>query len=82
MKAPKEEMDSVGLPDHRRDLCSHIRVQYKGCIKDRAIFFFKCKGLYDEMHDCYYQETIADMMEYEREKRLNRRERRLRMQME
>lgn len=75
--ATKEEMDSVGLSNELRDHCAHIRIHYNGCINERDFIFFRCRGLWDELTDCYYNERMHDMMEFEREKRLNRRERRI-----
>uniref|UniRef100_A0A6G1S7M7 NADH dehydrogenase [ubiquinone] 1 beta subcomplex subunit 7 n=1 Tax=Aceria tosichella TaxID=561515 RepID=A0A6G1S7M7_9ACAR len=73
----KEEMDSCNLEPTARDFCAHIQIQWRTCIKANMPFWYKCKGLKKELNHCYWEEKIHDMKEFEREKRLNARERRL-----
>ena len=75
----KEEMDSGGLnPMERNDFCVKERLIYKGCITENIPFVNRCKGLWRELSQCLDSEVLHDMKEFEREKRLNRRERLLR----
>lgn len=71
-------MESANLEPKVRDFCAHLRILYRGCLKHNMPFGgLYCKGYYNELRDCYYDEHIHDMKEFEREKRLNARERRL-----
>lgn len=78
IRATKEEMDSANLEPNVRDLCAHATINFRGCVTANQPFWYKCKGLWEEVDQCYIQERVHDMKEFEREKRLNRRERRLR----
>lgn len=78
MIATKQELDSADIEPKKRDFCAHLRIHYRGCMRENLPFVTKCKGLYREMHNCYLDERLFDMKEFEREKRLNARERRIR----
>lgn len=82
MKATKEELESGGiiLPD--RDFCAHKLLARNACIEYNKPFIFKCNGLQNELQMCNHKELIDDMKEYERERRLNIRERRIKGRME
>lgn len=75
--ATDKEMDSANLELEARDFCAHLKIEFRGCIEAHYPFWFQCKGLYNELGDCYEQERVHDMKEFEREKRLNARERRI-----
>lgn len=75
MKATKEEMDSCNLDADCRDFCAHLHIAWRSCIKANSPFWYKCKGIHKELAHCYHEEKLHDMKEFEREKRLNARER-------
>lgn len=75
--ATKQEMDSAGMFEDERDFCSHIRLEYYGCMRRNTLSWWKCKGIDNELWDCYSMNRIHDMKEFERERRLNARERRI-----
>lgn len=77
MIATKQEMDSCNLENGVRDFCAHYQIQWRSCIKSNLPLLYKCKGLRKELEHCYWEEKIHDMKEFEREKRLNARERKL-----
>lgn len=70
-------MDSCSLEPRVRDFCAYYQIQWRNCVKVSSPFWYKCKGLKKELDHCYYEERIHDMKEFEREKRLNARERKL-----
>lgn len=72
-----EEMDSASMESEARNHCASIQLEYRSCIRSNRPWWFRCKGLDHELHDCFVQELVHDMKEFEREKRLNRRERRI-----
>lgn len=73
-----QEMDSAGLDLELRDNCARTHLTFKTCLRYNAPFWFMCKGYYNEVLGCLYDNKIVDMKEFEREKRLNIRERRIR----
>lgn len=77
MIATEEEMDSAGLEWNRRDYCSHLQLEHRGCITYNQPWYFRCKGIEHQLMNCYLEEHVHDMKEFEREKRLNARERKL-----
>lgn len=82
MTATEQEMDSANLEIQARDFCAKSKIEFRGCVDAHYPFWFQCKGLYREVGDCYEQERIHDMKEFEREKRLNARERRIKAKQE
>lgn len=77
MIATQEELDSANFHWRYRDNCAHIRLQLQGCIYYNQPLYYRCKAIKHELGDCYLEEHVHDMKEFEREKRLNARERRL-----
>lgn len=71
-------MNSASLRPDERDFCAHIMIRLRGCQAYYRPSKFPCKGLQRELHHCREQEHIDDWKEFEREKRLNQRERRIR----
>uniref|UniRef100_A0A0K8TPD0 NADH dehydrogenase [ubiquinone] 1 beta subcomplex subunit 7 n=1 Tax=Tabanus bromius TaxID=304241 RepID=A0A0K8TPD0_TABBR len=82
MIATKEEMESAKLPLADRDYCAHKLLKYRSCRSDVYPFLYKC---HHEKHDylnCEYEDYILRMKEYEREKRLLARQKRIQKKME
>lgn len=72
-------MDSAHIQEYDRDYCVGIRMQVYGCYKHNFPFVWKCRGLQEEIEDCYREDQLIAMKEFEREKRLNAREKRIRL---
>lgn len=68
-------MDSACLYKPARDSCALQYMRYEACHQDSRPFIWKCAGLLHEYEECYINERIHDMKEFERERRLNKRER-------
>lgn len=81
MVATKQEMDSGNLFPQDRNLCSHLYLKHRACVNDNLPFTYPCKGLKHEWVECKMEVLVRDMKEFERERRLNARERRLQSQM-
>lgn len=73
-------MSSIHLEQEARDECAHLHIEFRSCMRENIPIWWKCNGYKNELKHCYYMEKIHDMKEYEREKRLNRRERKLQSQ--
>lgn len=71
-------MDSAAINTKYRDECAHKRIEFRGCKKAYAPFWFMCDDKEQELRDCYWDSHVRDMKEFERERRLNIRERRIR----
>lgn len=68
-------MNSVGLGKDFRGHCAQYAVALQSCMAYYLPFWWYCDGFRAEHHMCHYRERMHDMKEFEREKRLNRRER-------
>lgn len=68
-------MDSACLYLPERNDCALQHLRYASCHSYYKPFIWKCSGLRHEVEECYIDQRIHDMKEFEREKRLNRRER-------
>lgn len=77
LPATREEMDSACIEPILRDHCVDIRIYYHKCIDENAPFWYKCKAMKQELEECYWNMRMGDIKEFERERRLNKRERRL-----
>lgn len=77
MEITKEEMDSANMAPFLRDSCVYYRMRYHGCMYRESPFWPRCEGFKQEQTDCAREELLHDMKEFEREKRLNARERRI-----
>lgn len=73
-------LDSANMAERDRNFCAMERMNWRGCLRANYPFVNKCKGFFNEIHHCELEERFHDMKEFEREKRLNARERILREQ--
>lgn len=60
-----------------RDYCVHLKTAFDMCVEERLPFVRRCKMFQHAYFDCQYDVKIARMKEYERERRLNLREKRI-----
>ena len=80
MVATQEEMDAARLPLEKRDYCAHLYLDWLRC-RDNVDpwfgYFTKCKHLKHVYENCQFDDFVLRMKEYEREKRLLKREKRI-----
>lgn len=81
MVATQEEMSAAKVPLQFRDYCAHFYIDWLKCREPRLhnpfLLLGACKHE-DHLHkDCLYQDTVLRMKEYERERRLKLREKRI-----
>ncbi|KAM9454283.1 NADH dehydrogenase [ubiquinone] 1 beta subcomplex subunit 7 [Clarias gariepinus] len=78
--ATQEQMNMAMLPLEQRDYCAHYLMKLMKCKRDNFPNFLACKH---ERHDwdyCEHQDYVMRMKEYERERRLNLRKKRMEAQ--
>uniref|UniRef100_A0A3P9MJD8 NADH dehydrogenase [ubiquinone] 1 beta subcomplex subunit 7 n=1 Tax=Oryzias latipes TaxID=8090 RepID=A0A3P9MJD8_ORYLA len=77
MVATQEHMNLAHLPLEQRDYCAHHLLKLMKCKRDNWPNFLACKH---ERHDwdyCEHQDYVMRMKEYERERRLQLRKKRI-----
>ncbi|TRY87336.1 hypothetical protein DNTS_017210 [Danionella cerebrum] len=77
MVASQEQMRNAMLPLKQRDYCAHHLLMFMKCRRDYFPNIFACK---DERHDwdlCEHKDYVMRLKEYERERRLNKRKKRI-----
>ncbi|XP_023677730.1 NADH dehydrogenase [ubiquinone] 1 beta subcomplex subunit 7 [Paramormyrops kingsleyae] len=77
MVATQEQMNLAQLPTVQRDYCAHHLIKLMKCKRDNWPNFLACQH---ERHDwdyCEHQDYVMRMKEYERERRLLKRKKRL-----
>ncbi|XP_054276983.1 NADH dehydrogenase [ubiquinone] 1 beta subcomplex subunit 7 [Macrosteles quadrilineatus] len=77
MIATQEEMDSLKMPMKYRDYCAHKYIEFQRCRKANFPWVAACEHEKHEYHDCEYAEYIDRMKDYERERRLMERAKRI-----
>ncbi|XP_069692348.1 NADH dehydrogenase [ubiquinone] 1 beta subcomplex subunit 7 [Periplaneta americana] len=77
MIATQEEMESARLPLEDRDFCAHLLLKYRACRADRAPWLWQCEHQKHEYLHCEYEDYILRMKEFERERRLRQRKKRI-----
>merc|ERR1712113_311867 len=71
----EEEMMASGLKPELRDYCAHYYIVWKKCIQEYPItYMWHCSGLRHDHHSCTVKDNRMRLMEYERERRLLKRE--------
>lgn len=82
MVASQDQMNLAQLPLEQRDYCAHHLLKLMKCKRDNWPNFLACKH---ERHDwdyCEHQDYVMRMKEYERERRLQLRKKRIEAQAE
>ncbi|MGH0155868.1 UNVERIFIED_CONTAM: hypothetical protein FKN15_034782 [Acipenser sinensis] len=77
MVATQEQMNAAQLPVEQRDYCAHHLLKLMKCKRDNWPNFLACKH---ERHDwdyCEHQDYVMRMKEFERERRLLMRKKRI-----
>ncbi|XP_046664479.1 NADH dehydrogenase [ubiquinone] 1 beta subcomplex subunit 7 [Homalodisca vitripennis] len=70
MVATEDEMYSAKVPLPLRDYCAHMYIDFLKCRKENFPFVAKCHHEKHAYHNCEYGEYIDRMKDYERERRL------------
>ncbi|XP_050400451.1 NADH dehydrogenase [ubiquinone] 1 beta subcomplex subunit 7 [Patella vulgata] len=73
----REEMDRANMPLDKRDYCADIWLDYLTCRDKVYPLTAKCDHDYHKYYDCQYDDFVLRMKEYEREKRLKERAKRI-----
>jgi len=77
MHATKAELESAKVHPSHRDYCSHYLLNYRKCRKDNWPFPVNCEHEKHEYLHCQYDDYIMRMKEYERERRMMVRDKKL-----
>uniref|UniRef100_A0A1B0A087 NADH dehydrogenase [ubiquinone] 1 beta subcomplex subunit 7 n=1 Tax=Glossina pallidipes TaxID=7398 RepID=A0A1B0A087_GLOPL len=73
----KEEMVSAKLPLEDRDYCADVLLKYRACRTRVFPFLYKCHHERHEYMTCEYEDYVLRMKEFERERRLLERQKRI-----
>jgi len=77
MIATEEQMRAAKIAPADRDFCAHKLIDYKQCRQEVWPFTYKCAHEKHAYMTCEYDDYVLRMKEYEREKRLLRRQQRI-----
>uniref|UniRef100_A0A7R9F1A9 NADH dehydrogenase [ubiquinone] 1 beta subcomplex subunit 7 n=1 Tax=Timema bartmani TaxID=61472 RepID=A0A7R9F1A9_9NEOP len=77
MIATEEQMQSAKLPLEARGYCAHKLLEYQSCRADVWPWAAKCHHERHNYLNCEYEDYILRLKEYEREKRLLHRKKRI-----
>ena len=77
MNATIEEMQSAKVNLKSRDYCADKLLQYSACRADVFPFVYKCHHEKHAYLTCEYEDYVMRMKEYERERRLLKRQQKL-----
>ncbi|XP_012288488.1 NADH dehydrogenase [ubiquinone] 1 beta subcomplex subunit 7 [Orussus abietinus] len=76
MIATEEEMEAARIPKNSRDYCAHKYLELETCRVKVAPFFHKCHHERHSLEECEFDDYVLRMKEYERERRLLKRQKR------
>jgi len=77
MIATEQEMRAAKLPLEERDYCAHKKIDYLACRADVWPLAYRCAHSKHKLMDCMFDDYVLRMKEYERERRLMLREKRI-----
>ncbi|MCL4119377.1 UNVERIFIED_CONTAM: hypothetical protein GTU68_024014 [Idotea baltica] len=77
MKVTKEEMESAKVPLEDRGFCAHHYIIYNTCRRKVWPLAYQCGHEKHQFLQCKYEDYIIRMKEFEREKRLLARAKRI-----
>ncbi|RNA26793.1 NADH dehydrogenase [ubiquinone] 1 beta subcomplex subunit 7 [Brachionus plicatilis] len=78
-KATDEDLYWAKIPPNRRDYCADHLIEYQRCRKLNYPFLSECEHYKHEWDHCQNEDTISRMKEFERERRLLKRDERKRL---
>ncbi|CAF0857412.1 unnamed protein product [Brachionus calyciflorus] len=82
IKASQDDLYWAKIPASRRDYCADHLIEFQRCRKQNYPFLSKCEHIKHEWDHCQNEDTILRMKEFERERRLLKREERKRLREE
>ncbi|CAH1395689.1 unnamed protein product [Nezara viridula] len=82
MKATEDEMYSAKIPLDKRDYCAHLLLDFLACRSKNYPLVVKCHHEKHHYLECEYKENVDRAKDYEREKRLMEREKRIKSRAE
>ncbi|XP_074599797.1 NADH dehydrogenase (ubiquinone) B18 subunit [Brevipalpus obovatus] len=71
------EAISSRIPPRHNDYCAHFWLKHAGCVKENFPYWFRCNPYKWELLECQYQDKLLQLKEYERERRLDKRNKRI-----
>ncbi|XP_018300796.1 NADH dehydrogenase [ubiquinone] 1 beta subcomplex subunit 7 [Mycetomoellerius zeteki] len=74
----EEDMMAFKIPLEKRDYCAHKYMELHECKRRHFPFMLKCAHERHQYNACYVEDYVIRMKEYERERRLLEREKRIR----
>ncbi|CAG5039914.1 unnamed protein product [Parnassius apollo] len=77
MIAREEDLISARIPPAKRDYCAHYLLEYQQCRYKNMPMLYRCAHEKHDYLNCEQQDYVLRMKEFERERRLRVRERRL-----
>ncbi|GBP26255.1 NADH dehydrogenase 1 beta subcomplex subunit 7 [Eumeta japonica] len=77
MIAKEEDLISARIPLKYRDYCAHLLLDYHKCRFKEAPWMLKCAHEKHAYLNCQHEDYIIRMKEFERERRLRIREKRI-----
>jgi len=72
-----EEMEAIRAPPNKRDYCAHLMIPMAKCRKENFPFIYKCKPEVHDYHHCQDEMQHLRVMEWERERRLRIRQKKI-----
>merc|ERR1719423_565699 len=72
-----EEMEAVQLQPWEKNYCADLHIKAKVCHHENPLTFWKCAHIRHEVEHCLQDDYRLRMMEYERERRLRQRAKRI-----
>ncbi|XP_071581571.1 NADH dehydrogenase [ubiquinone] 1 beta subcomplex subunit 7 [Temnothorax nylanderi] len=82
MKLSEEDMMALKIPQDRRDYCAHKYLALHECKRRHYPFMLKCAHERHQYNECHVEDYTLRLKEYERERRLLEREKRIRQKSE
>ncbi|KAJ3613945.1 hypothetical protein NHX12_017523 [Muraenolepis orangiensis] len=82
MVATQEQMCAARLPLEQRDYCAHHLLRFMKCKRDHWPNLLACSNQKHDWDLCEHQDYVMRMKEYERERRLQLRKKRIQGQAE
>uniref|UniRef100_T1J207 NADH dehydrogenase [ubiquinone] 1 beta subcomplex subunit 7 n=1 Tax=Strigamia maritima TaxID=126957 RepID=T1J207_STRMM len=77
MIATQEELIAAKIPMDHRDYCAHLLLDYQKCWIKAYPYTPQCEHSKHVYLTCEYEDFVLRMKEYERERRLKKREKRI-----
>ncbi|XP_017883652.1 NADH dehydrogenase [ubiquinone] 1 beta subcomplex subunit 7 [Ceratina calcarata] len=75
--ASEEDMVAAKIPQMYRDYCAHLYIDYARCFQKEFPMVQRCKKEVHHHQQCEYEDFVLRMKEYERERRLLIRQKRM-----